>query len=157
MLLLTVALCLPLAHERGAQSQPAPRTLTTRQDYQLMLEQLKIPASAMRRGPSGFDRNAPDYQNVDEAKAIAKSYGDRPIVRRNHAHHSFAPWRDVARVEAMRDGKNGSATTTLVCGHVLTDLGRSKIDRAEASKKRRCASLRALTSPPRPRAVRTDR
>jgi hypothetical protein len=44
-------------------------TLTARQDHQLMLEQLKIPASVMRRGPDGMNRNAPNYQNTDEARA----------------------------------------------------------------------------------------
>src|SRR5438874_6688209 len=44
-------------------------TLTARQDHQRMLDQLKIPASAMRPGPNGMNRNAPNYQNTDEAKA----------------------------------------------------------------------------------------
>jgi hypothetical protein len=34
-----------------------------------MLEQLRIPAEIMRRGPSGLNPKAPDYQNTDEAKA----------------------------------------------------------------------------------------
>jgi hypothetical protein len=44
-------------------------TLTAQQDRQLMLDQLKIPASVMRKGPSGRSPQAPDYQNTDEAKA----------------------------------------------------------------------------------------
>jgi hypothetical protein len=44
-------------------------TLTAQQDRQLMLDQLKIGPETMRRGPSGMNRNAPDYQNTDEAKA----------------------------------------------------------------------------------------
>jgi lysophospholipase L1-like esterase len=48
---------------------PAPVTLTAQQDRQNMLDQLKIPASAMRRGPNGMNPKAPDYQNTDEAKA----------------------------------------------------------------------------------------
>jgi lysophospholipase L1-like esterase len=50
-------------------AQPAPMTLTAQQDRQIMLDQLKIPAGMMRRGPSGWDPKAPDYQNTDEAKA----------------------------------------------------------------------------------------
>jgi lysophospholipase L1-like esterase len=50
-------------------AQPKPLTLTAQQDRQLMLDQLKIPADAMRKGPSGFNPMAPDYQNTDEAKA----------------------------------------------------------------------------------------
>ena len=34
-----------------------------------LLDQLKIPASTMRPGPSGTNRQAPNYQNTDEAKA----------------------------------------------------------------------------------------
>jgi lysophospholipase L1-like esterase len=53
----------------GPAATPAPMTLTARQDYQLMLDQLKIPASVMRPGPNGMNRNAVNYQNTDEAKA----------------------------------------------------------------------------------------
>jgi len=53
----------------GVAAMPAPLTLTARQDHQLMLEQLKIPASVMRRGPDGMNRNSPNYQNTDEARA----------------------------------------------------------------------------------------
>ncbi|MFL5242318.1 MAG: GDSL-type esterase/lipase family protein [Gemmataceae bacterium] len=50
---------------------PAPRpvTMNAREDYQNMLEQLKIPESKMRHGPSGMNPKAADYQNIDEAKA----------------------------------------------------------------------------------------
>src|SRR5215470_7328803 len=58
-----------LALPAGADDPPKPVTLTAQQDRQLMLDQLKIPAAAMRRGPSGFNPKAPDYQNTDEAKA----------------------------------------------------------------------------------------
>jgi len=43
--------------------------LTAQQDRQQMLDQLKIPAETMRRGPSGNNPKAPDYQNTDEARA----------------------------------------------------------------------------------------
>ena len=49
--------------------EPAPKTLTAQQDRQLMLDQLRIPAAVMRRGPNGLNPRAPDYQNTDEAKA----------------------------------------------------------------------------------------
>jgi lysophospholipase L1-like esterase len=50
-------------------ADPAPMTLTAQRDRQIMLDQLKIPTDAMRRGPSGFNPKAPDFQNTDEAKA----------------------------------------------------------------------------------------
>jgi hypothetical protein len=52
-----------------ADDPPVPKTLTAQQDRQIMLDQLKIPAEMMRRGPSGMNPKAPDYQNTDEAKA----------------------------------------------------------------------------------------
>jgi hypothetical protein len=54
---------------KPAAAPPAPLILTAQQDRQLMLDQLKIPSSTMRRGPSGMNPNAPDFQNTDEAKA----------------------------------------------------------------------------------------
>jgi hypothetical protein len=53
----------------GAVPLPAPMTLTAQQDRQLMLDQLKIPASKMRPGPNGSNPRAPNYQNTDESKA----------------------------------------------------------------------------------------
>jgi lysophospholipase L1-like esterase len=43
--------------------------MNAQQDHQNMLDQLKIPATMMRRGPSGMNPKAADFQNVDEAKA----------------------------------------------------------------------------------------
>jgi outer membrane protein assembly factor BamB/lysophospholipase L1-like esterase len=70
---LTAILCLALPVDADPVPQkpatPAPLTLTNQQDYRLMLEQLRIAPAAMRHGPSGFNPKAPDYQNIDEAKA----------------------------------------------------------------------------------------
>jgi hypothetical protein len=64
--LVLLACSLPVA----ADDPPKPPvTFTAQQDRQNMLDQLKIPATAMRRGPSGMNAKAPDYQNTDEAKA----------------------------------------------------------------------------------------
>jgi hypothetical protein len=52
-----------------SEEPPKPVTLTAQQDRQQMLDQLKIPADTMRRGPSGMNPKAPDFQNTDEAKA----------------------------------------------------------------------------------------
>ena len=60
----------PPAATQPPASGPAPVTMTAQQDRQNMLDQLKIPASVMRRGPNGMgDPKAPNYQNTDEAKA----------------------------------------------------------------------------------------
>lgn len=63
--LLLLALALPAR----ADDPPKPVTMTAQQDRQNMLEQLRIPAETMRRGPSGMNAKAADYQNTDEAKA----------------------------------------------------------------------------------------
>src|SRR5262245_58615510 len=63
------AVLLVLSAPVGAEDPPKPVTLTAQQDRQQMLDQLKIPAEVMRRGPSGLNPKAPDFQNTDEAKA----------------------------------------------------------------------------------------
>jgi hypothetical protein len=65
LVLLPGSLALPAA----ADDPPKPVTMTAQQDRQNMLDQLKIPVAAMRRGPSGMNPKAADYQNTDEAKA----------------------------------------------------------------------------------------
>src|SRR5437867_4889706 len=52
-----------------ADDRPKPMTLTAQQDRQRMLDLQKIPTETIRRGPNGMNPNAPDYQNIDEAKA----------------------------------------------------------------------------------------
>lgn len=69
VVLLAVWFGVSRADEPIPLQQPAPMTLTAQQDRQLMLDQLKIPAETMRRGPSGMNPKAPDFQNTDEAKA----------------------------------------------------------------------------------------
>jgi hypothetical protein len=54
----------------SSQEPPkSPVVLTAQQDRQIMLDQLKIPGEMMRKGPSGMNPKAPDFQNTDEAKA----------------------------------------------------------------------------------------
>ena len=48
-----------------------------------MLDQLKIPASAMRPGPNGMNRNAPNYQNTDEDKANPWPYLPEMMVTKS--------------------------------------------------------------------------
>lgn len=59
-------LCAGLALQPEAS---APVTLTADQDRRLMLQQLGIAPETLRRGPSGFNPQAPDYYNTDESKA----------------------------------------------------------------------------------------
>jgi hypothetical protein len=50
----------------AAEPEP-PMKLTAQQDHQKMMELLGI--KSLRRGAEGMNRNAPNYQNTDEAKA----------------------------------------------------------------------------------------
>ena len=59
----------PAPQPGASTANPAPRTLNAQQDRQIMLDQLHIPASAMRPGPNGSNPQAANYQNTDEAKA----------------------------------------------------------------------------------------
>jgi hypothetical protein len=65
----SVSLAQPPAATSTPAQPPAPVTFTAQQDRKNMLDQLKIPESAMRRGPDGMNRQSPNYQNTDEAKA----------------------------------------------------------------------------------------
>jgi hypothetical protein len=86
----------------GAADPPAPMTLTAKQDRQLMLDQLKIPASAMRPGVSGFNPKAPDYQNTDEAKANPWPHlPDMMVTKRRQPVTTPEHWWKVRRREIV--------------------------------------------------------
>lgn len=90
---------------RAAQPKPVdlpPATLTAQQDRQLMLDQLKIPASAMRRGPSGMNPKAPDFQNTDEAKANPWPHLPEMMVTKGRKPVDTPQlWWDVRRPEIV--------------------------------------------------------
>ncbi|MFO0808955.1 MAG: GDSL-type esterase/lipase family protein [Gemmataceae bacterium] len=79
-----------------------PMTLTAQQDRQLMLDQLKIPAAAMRRGPSGMNPQAPDFQNTDEAKANPWPHLPEMMVTKSRKPiDSAEAWWNVRRPEIV--------------------------------------------------------
>src|SRR5438128_709091 len=51
----------------AAADPPAPARVTAQEDHRKMMEQLGI--KELRRGAEGTNRQAPNYQNTDEAKA----------------------------------------------------------------------------------------
>jgi hypothetical protein len=66
----------------GAADPPQPpEKLTAQQDHQKMMELLGI--TSLRRGADGRDRNAPNYQNTDEAKANPWPSLPDPLVLKN--------------------------------------------------------------------------
>src|SRR5262245_42793848 len=75
--LLSIAVsCLCYAQQPPAPdtNSPAPLTLTTTQDHQLMMDALHI--TSLRRGADGMNPQSPYYQNTNEAKA--NPYPDLP-------------------------------------------------------------------------------
>ncbi|HSQ57499.1 MAG TPA: hypothetical protein VLM40_17390, partial [Gemmata sp.] len=76
------ALKWPRAAQPGPMNPP-PVTMTAQQDRQNMLDQLKIPAETIRRGPSGWDPKAPDFQNIDEEKANPWPHLPEMMVTKN--------------------------------------------------------------------------
>ena len=81
---------------------PPPMRLTAQQDRQLMLDQLKILASAMRPGPSGWNPKAPNYQNVDEAKANPwPNLPEMLVTKRRQIVNTPDMWWTVRRPEIV--------------------------------------------------------
>jgi len=67
-----------------------------------MLDQLKIPAAMMRRGPSGMNPRAPDFQNTDEAKANPWPHLPELMVTKGRkAVDTPELWWDVRRPEIV--------------------------------------------------------
>ncbi len=108
-----------LSPTAGADDPPKPPvTLTAQQDRQTMLDQLKIPAATMRRGPSGMNPKAPDYQNTDEAKAnpwpnlpeMMVTKGRKPVDYAGTVVEGAPPRdRGVLRRRGLRPGAQGRA------------------------------------------------
>jgi lysophospholipase L1-like esterase len=90
------------AEAKAADPPPAPMPLTAQQDRQLMLDQLKIPASKMRPGPSGSNPRAPNYQNTDESKANPWPHlPEMMITKARHPVTTPELWWTVRRPELV--------------------------------------------------------
>jgi hypothetical protein len=66
-ILLPVLFTVTAIAQAGAQTNLAPMNWSASQDHHNMMEQLGI--KTVRQGADGNNRNAPNYQNTDEAKA----------------------------------------------------------------------------------------
>ena len=62
-------------------AEPLPTPLTAEQNHQSMMDQLHI--SSLRPGADGFNAQAPNAQNTDEAKANRYSVLPDPLVLKN--------------------------------------------------------------------------
>src|SRR2546421_3953857 len=78
--LLVAVLCfISMAAENA--DLPQPLKLTAQEDHRKMMELLGI--KELRRGAEGMNRNAPNYQNTDEAKANPWPKLPDPLMMKN--------------------------------------------------------------------------
>ena len=81
---------------------PPPLNWTAEQDHQNMMEQLGI--KTLRPGANGMNRNAPNYQNTDEAKANPFPKLPDPLTLNNGQKVTTpAMWRQLRRPEIVED------------------------------------------------------
>jgi hypothetical protein len=71
----------PIPPSPNSTNSPASSNLTAAQDHQLMMDLLHI--ASLRRGADGNNRQAPNYQNTDEAKANPYPNLPDPLVLKN--------------------------------------------------------------------------
>src|ERR1700678_1249600 len=81
---------------------PAPMHWSAEQDHQNMMEQLGI--KSLRPGADGMNRQAPNYQNTDEAKANPYPNLPDPLTL-NNGEKVTTPerWWDLRRPEIVED------------------------------------------------------
>src|SRR5262245_3787424 len=81
---------------------PRPIQMTTQQDHQQMLEQLKI--KSLRPGANPNNRNAPNAVNYDESKANPFSNLPDPLILKNGEKVTTSEmWRSQRRAEIVED------------------------------------------------------
>lgn len=80
---------------------PPPVTLTAEQDRRLMLQQLGIAPETLRRGPSGFNPQAPDFYNTDESKANPWPLPELLITKDRRRVDTPELWWQVRRPEIV--------------------------------------------------------
>src|SRR2546421_1606994 len=99
--LLVAVLCfISMAAENA--NLPQPLKLTAQEDHRKMMEQLGI--KELRRGAEGMNRNAPNYQNTDEAKANPWPKLPDPLMMKNGEKvTSPQMWWEKRRAEIVED------------------------------------------------------
>src|SRR3989440_371565 len=103
--LLVAVLCfISMAAENA--NLPQPLKLTAQEDHRKMMEQLGI--KELRRGAEGMNRNAPNYQNTDEAKANPWPKLPDPLLMKNGERvTSPQMWWEKRRSEIVGDFDRG--------------------------------------------------
>src|SRR5256884_6970350 len=99
--LLVAVLCfISMAAENA--DLPQPLKLTAQEDHRKMMELLGI--KELRRGAEGMNRNAPNYQNTDEAKANPWPKLPDPLMMKNGEKvTSPQMWWEKRRAEIVED------------------------------------------------------
>jgi lysophospholipase L1-like esterase len=84
-----------------AADPPPPVTMTAQQDRQNMLDQMKIPSADMRRGPSGMNPQAADFQNIDESKANPWPLPEMMVTKARKPVTTPDDWWKIRRPELV--------------------------------------------------------
>jgi hypothetical protein len=90
-----------LRAQNGETNSPAPLNWTANQDHQNMMAQLGI--KSLRQGAEGNNRNAPNWQNTDEAKANPWPNLPDPLVMKNGEKVTSAEQWPKRRAEIVED------------------------------------------------------
>jgi hypothetical protein len=99
-LVFAVAASVPAQETRPAD--PAPLSLTARQDHKLMMDALKI--ESLRPGADGMNRNAANAANYDESKANLYPDLPDPLVAKDGSKVATAEgWWSKRRPEIVED------------------------------------------------------
>src|SRR5258706_762313 len=81
---------------------PQPLKLTAQEDHRKMMELLGI--KELRRGAEGMNRNAPNYQNTDEAKANPwPKLPDALVMKDGQKVTSPQMWWEKRRAEIVEE------------------------------------------------------
>src|SRR4051812_13910884 len=85
-----------------ADDLPAPMKVTAQEDHRRMMEQLGI--KELRRGADGNNRQSPNFQNTDEAKANPwPNLPDSLLMKNGQKVTSPQQWWEKRRPEIVED------------------------------------------------------
>ncbi len=98
---LLTALALPAAAQEPKAADPAPLSLSARQDHALMMEALGI--KSLRQGAEGMNRSAPNFANYDEAKVKPFTLPEPLVCKDGTKVETPEQWWGMRRPEIVED------------------------------------------------------
>ncbi len=94
-------LALPAAAQEPKTADPAPLSLSARQDHKLMMDALGI--KSLRQGAEGMNRNAPNFANYDESKVKPFTLPDPLVCKDGTKVTTPEQWWGMRRPEIVED------------------------------------------------------